>query len=487
MKIPGLACSLLLATVVPHRAAVAAQDVPCPTTLSHLSAKVESDYAGFFLEVRGARRAQYDTSLARLRTRAAHASSDGCLALLQDYLAWFGDPHLFLFQSAELDDSEVVRRQHAVTVLAFDSLAFKARLARPDVQRDPIEGIWTDGRLRAAVEPEGTPRSGRYVAVVLTPDTVGWPVGAVRARFTRIRPGRYQADLSLANFARRRLEADFYRGDLLRTSPGMWGREAPAAALVPGQLDPADPHRPTLRIHDRAAIVAMPSNDPAYAPVLDSLVTASAQALQSVDVLILDLRGNEGGSIATVFPLVPYMVTDGQAAPPLLDQASARMLSSPDQIAFARRAFGPDTSAFVRALVARLERSPGQLVPFLDPQSPPPPDGMPPAIQGPRRVGVIVDHGTVSAAEVVALYARQSARVTIYGEPTAGALDYQSVSIIPLSPEEHRWYLGYPTLARNDRLPAGGMRGHGIEPDVHLDLAHLEDPVGWVERDLSRR
>jgi hypothetical protein len=465
----------------------AAQAPPCPTTLAHLRAKVEADYAGFLLEVRGPRRAQYDALLGRLQAESARASADGCLSVLQDYLAWFGDPHLFLFQSTELDSGEALRRERAVTVLKIDSLAFKARLARPGVRRDPIEGIWTDGRLRLAVMPDGSANSGRFVAVVLTPDTVGWPVGAVRARFTRTGPDHYQADISLPNFARRRLEADLYRGDLLRTSPGMWGREAPASALVPGQLDPGDPHRPTLRMHGRTVIVAMPSNDPAYAPVLDSLVTANAQALQSADLLILDLRGNEGGSIAPIFPLVPYLVTDGQVDPPLIDQVSTRMLSSPDQIAYARRAFGPDTSAFVRGLLARLEASPGRLVPFLDPASPPPPDGMPPAIHGPRRVGVIVDHGTVSAAEVVVLYARQSARVTIYGEPTAGALDYESVSIVPLSPEEHRWYLGYPTLTRNEQLPAGGMRGHGIEPDVRLDLVHVTDPVGWVERDLPRR
>ena len=119
--------------------------------------------------------------------------------------------------------------------------------------------------------------------------------------------------------------------------------------------------------------------------------------------------------------------------------------------------------------------------------APPKPDGLPPAITGPRRVGVVIDRGTVSAAEVVVLYAKQSARVTVYGEPTAGAPDYQSTSIVPIAPDERRWYLGYPTVTRNEQQPAGGMRGHGIEPDVRLDLARLRDPIGWVEQDLRRR
>jgi C-terminal processing protease CtpA/Prc len=134
-----------------------------------------------------------------------------------------------------------------------------------------------------------------------------------------------------------------------------------------------------------------------------------------------------------------------------------------------------------------MEAAPGTLVPLFDPGTPPKDDGLPPAILGPRRVGVVIDRGTVSAAEVIALYARMSKRVTIYGEPTAGALDYQSISIVPIAPDERRWYLGYPTVTRNETLPVGGMRGKGIAPDVRMDLAHLRDPIGWVEEDLRRR
>lgn len=460
---------------------------PCSTTLDQLKSKVEADYAGYLLEVKGPRQSAYATMLAGLQARAGNADEGACLDLLQSYIAWFQDPHLFLYQSARVDTAVAARRRAAVSVLPFDTVAFKTSLAHRARERDPVEGIWNDGRLRVAVAPDGDRREGRFVAVVLTPDTVGWPRLAVRARFTRRGPGRYQVDLDLPNFARRRLEADLYRNDLLRFSPGTWGREAPTSDLTPGQLDPVDPKRPTLRVHDSTVIVAIPSHDPAYRSALDSLVAANTATLKGAARLILDLRGNEGGSAGTSDGLVPYVVSDGQPAPPMLDQGAARMLSSPDQIAYAHRAFGPDTSPFVRGLLARMEAAPGTLVPLYDPASPPHDEGVPPAIVGPRRVAVVIDRGTVSAAEVILLYAKQSSRVTVYGEPTAGALDYQSISIVPLAAEEHRWYLGYPTITRNDRLPEGGMRGHGIAPDVRLDFAHLADPIGWVERDLSRR
>lgn len=487
-KVRSIGVLIGFVLTIPGKEILAQDSLPnCSTTLDQLKARVESNYAGYLLEVKGARRIAYDSALVELSARAAGADSDRCLDVLLAYTGWFGDPHLFLFQSAKIDSAQAARRIATNALQPFDTLAFLEELRRPDHGRDPIEGIWTDGRLRVAVIPEGDRQAGRFVAVVITPDTVVWPLYSVRARFQRTGAGRYQAEVSLANHARRRLEASIHRNDLLRTSPGMWGREAPTISRTTGQLDPNDPRRPTLRTIDGTVIVAMPSHDPAYRAVLDSLVASNAEALRGAARLIIDLRGNEGGSSSTSNALAPYVLSDGQTEPPSLDQSAARILSSPDQMAYASYAFGPDTTAYVRGLIARMEAAPGALVPLLDPASPPGPANLPAAIVGPLKVGILVDRGTVSAAEVLVLYARQSSRVRIYGEHTAGALDYQSTSIVALHADESRWYLGYPTITRNDSLPAGRMRGVGIKPDVLMDFAQLSDPIGWVNEDLRRR
>lgn len=107
-------------------------------------------------------------------------------------------------------------------------------------------------------------------------------------------------------------------------------------------------------------------------------------------------------------------------------------------------------------------------------------------IAGPRRVGVLTDRGTVSAAEVLVIRALQSERARVFGQPTAGALDYQSISIVRLSPAERRWYLGYPTITARASLPSGGMRGKGIAPDVVVDWSTIADPIAYVDRLLRR-
>ena len=75
----------------------------------------------------------------------------------------------------------------------------------------------------------------------------------------------------------------------------------------------------------------------------------------------------------------------------------------------------------------------------------------------------------------------------MFGEPTAGALDYQSANIVSISPRERRWFLGYGTVTRAAELPKGGMRGKGIPPQVRIDLHAVADPVAYVDRALSVR
>jgi C-terminal processing protease CtpA/Prc len=206
------------------------------------------------------------------------------------------------------------------------------------------------------------------------------------------------------------------------------------------------------------------------------LLNTHRDALDAAEALIIDLRGNEGGGSQTTAALHPYVV-GADSLDPRADFGAPVMLASPDQISYAKRAFGVDTSAFVRRIVAAMEAAPGTLVPLFDPTQPRQDTGYPPPRFGPRRVLMLIDGGTVSAAEVIVQLALRSNRTIVIGEPTAGALDYQSANIVRIHPEETRWLLGYPTITAHARLPEGGMRGKGLAPEVALQWGGVTDPV----------
>jgi hypothetical protein len=457
----------------------------CATDLALLERKVHLDYAGFTLELRGDRLRDFAAMKARLQPRADRAAGDdACYEVLRDFVDWFDDPHLFVYQSTALDTAETSRRAGAVEHRAIDERAVRAYYQRHLASLDPVEGIWYDRGLRVAILHDSARGPNEFVAVILASDTTLWRPGDVRAHFGRRRDGSYDVRLSERNFARVRRRGEVYRHVLLRLSPGIWGKEYPVPASDSGTLDPVDPHRPVLYRRNGTLVFAIPSHD-GFRVVIDSMVNANRDALSHADRMIIDLRGNEGGGSGMTESLEPF-ISLKEDKPTVFTITGALMWSSDDQIAYARRSFGAETTAFVRSLIERLRAHPGELVPLRDPSVP----EAPPAPRdwvvssGPRAVGVIIDRGTASASEVLVLTALRSARATVFGEPTAGALDYQSATIVSLSPREKRWYLGYGTITRSRDLPSGGMRGHGIPPQVRLDLRRVADPVDYVDRAL---
>ena len=480
MRITTTAVLTLLSAPAP-----AQQPPSCASTLSAFRSSIESNYAGMRLEVTGPRRAGFEGFYQRLADDASRADADECYFVLNRLTGWFEDPHLFVFQSTRIDSAEAARRAASIRVLPTDVDRLLARRGARgrgarDSTRDPIEGVWYDrDGLRVLVVPDSV--RGHFLGVLLTSDTTAWPVGAVRATIARIPDGRYAIELYERNFARRHLFGVIHKEAILRLSPGIWAKELPPGT-VRGLIDSVVPHQPTLVRRGNTVIVSMVSHDPTYRRVLDSLVAANDSVLRFADKFIVDLRGNEGGAAFTSNSLRPYIESRRQQATPY-DGDTAVMLSSPAQIEYARRGFGSDTSAFVRELIARLRANPGALVPLPTSAA----NDTPLEEIGPAKVAVITDGGTVSAAEVLVLRALRSTRAVVVGEPTRGALDYQSVNIVRVSPGENRWFLGYPTITASAHLPRGGMRGTGIRPDVGIPVDGLWDAIRRAEQLLDAR
>ena len=203
-----------------------------------------------------------------------------------------------------------------------------------------------------------------------------------------------------------------------------------------------------------------------------------SDAIRARKLLIVDLRGNEGGASFTTRALDPYVNSADTRVTPY-DSGVPVAMSSPAQMNAARRMAGNDTSAFVRGLVARMQANPGKLVVLDTSQAA---SARAPVLPGDWHVVVMVDRGTVSAAEVLVLRALRSTRATVVGDRTAGALDYQSVQIISLGTGNRRWALGYPTITAHADLPRRGMRGKGISPTVRVNWDEIADPIAAMER-----
>lgn len=76
----------------------------------------------------------------------------------------------------------------------------------------------------------------------------------------------------------------------------------------------------------------------------------------------------------------------------------------------------------------------------------------------------------MSAAESFILHSKgASNKVTTFGSPTAGVIDYTSVSVVKLvSSGDQNMYVGFPTSSLHKQIPQNGYNKTGIIPDVTI-------------------
>lgn len=454
-----------------------AQPAPCPclTDFDDLVAKVETNYLGFHMDPPSDRNA-YAARKAAFRARAEAAAGDACFWVLQEWVAGFQDGHLFLVDghrpSAEAVDDLMRARAGQVR----DPLAVEAWLLTNREALDPLEGIWYDRGYRVGIIRDD-PGSGRdFVAVMLTPDSMTWEPGMIRAEFTRAPGGGYRVRHYTRDHAVRRGPASIYRNLILRMAPQAWGRAWPVAPHEAGLLDPDNPRAPAIASReDGTMILSIPSFDPGYRAALAALVAKHADALAAAELLIVDIRGNEGGSSGTAAPLLPFVFTDSVRTPIGPQGSPVAISTAVTRRYFARLLEQTQGAPVWQEAMRRLEASPGQVVTLMDPFASLPPR---PAVvhAGPAQVAVLMDRGSVSAAEAFVLLARRYTRVTTFGQPTGGDIDYQTVMLVRLACSDRGVLLGIPMIGASHRLPEGGFRGRGIPADVTIAAAE-SDPI----------
>jgi C-terminal processing protease CtpA/Prc len=103
-----------------------------------------------------------------------------------------------------------------------------------------------------------------------------------------------------------------------------------------------------------------------------------------------------------------------------------------------------------------------------------------------EKVAILTDKGCASAAESFILHSKgMSNRVTVFGEPTSGTIDYNNINMLPLGCEKHGIQFGYPMFSWNANTVENGYNKTGILPDVKID-ANQKDKIGFILEYLNK-
>lgn len=443
-----------------------------------MTATIERNYAGWPTKTDGQRKAELDQLTAQLRSRVAQGDEAAFRESLQRWLTWFDDGHLQLQWNAAANAPpwRTIRRP-------IDEGTARSRLKALGAAVSPVEGLWTiDDRYRLAVlRRDRAARTFDAINLATTAET--WSPGEVKAVLTRQSDGSFALRYGAGDRTEIALQGHLRgNGDVLEVSElGLWRRvfDDPSRQRAAERRWPGDTFA-IERMDPATLYLRLPSFHASHLDTIRKLIADHTAELAATPQLVIDIRGNGGGSDFTYDPVLPYLYTRpiwriGVELKVSADNARLRGETARDL-----ESASPEAARLLASESARMRTATGTFI------------AREPQVEivrlgdvrpNPARIAVLIDRAG-SSAENFILDARQSRKVVLMGqENSAGVIDYGEMMGMPAP--SGRFVLNWATT-RSLRLPGDPVDPHGIAPDV-LIPADVEDLVAYAASELARR
>ena len=441
-----------------------AQPCDCQKEFAFVQQYMERNHPGLNSGTRAT--AAYKKGVAALRAEMEKARPDAaCVLYLDAYLRLLKDHHITIeaalpkivvpdaSSSAAMDSFYKTAAFRSTPTRAVDTAGLIATLSA----REPsgIEGLYRDSRgsLIAVVNEPG--EEWNYKGIVVRSFSKFFPVGTIRFELRRRPDGRIWVSLLLPDRQR------FYATATLLSSglPNIGltrvnQKENAERESVPYAFRMLD---------DKTAYIRVSSFNANLYQELKTFYSAIDSQVRARPYLVIDLRGNGGGSEANYTPLREYIYdrplhTD-RSMLFVTEENIKRYEESLAKQKQNREAYGQESIAGLEKTIALMKSSSlNRFVPY----------GEAATISGavlpyPKKVVVLMDRATGSAAEGFLFLARQSKKVILMGENSGGFVGFGNV--LPSTTPCFGYTLGNTTMKYSQ---LSRYEFTGLPPQVRL-------------------
>ncbi len=433
----------------------------CDVALSNLIAKIENDYPGF--EEKTKDKVLYN-SVKKQLTQDAKAAEQSCFEVLKKYTSFFRDGHIWINPSTNINQKGNV----TTALINIDMDKFRKRLK---TNKDPIIGIWknrfewTGGVMYEIGVTKN--ENNEYIGFVITSNSDFWKPKEVKFRLLSdgtfefysfdktLKTGAYEiSDGQIIYFKEAR--SCFVKQDAVPvlSEKHIRGKVGGLYGFSIKQLSA------------KTTSITLPSFDYPFVEIINDLIKDSLHLMEDSENLIIDIRGNSGGTDNAYQELLPYIMTNSirtvgveyLATQTLIDGLEGYIKTINDKKEM------EEEIKKVRGWISSFENNRGKFVNLSDNSFSV--QAVDVAKKSPGNVVVMIDKRVGSAAENLVLRAKQSKKVKVMGTVTSGGLDYAAARMFNFGCPEY--LLQLPTY-RSLRLPDFPIDNIGLQPDIFMD------------------
>jgi|GEM_PF-5837353 len=476
---------ILISAILIFRLETFAQTCSCADVLGQVIWKTENDYVGYIHKVKEKDSTSYVALKKQLIGQAANTTFKNCYGLMEKYVEFFHDGHLYIgeFPPKQPDSVKNTVMRYAVPD-NFEATLGKSR------NEDAIEGIWraADNVQLAIIKIA----KNKFNGVIQKTGAPGWESGMVKMEIEKAGDNKYNVVYYRNDFARIHFSGEqISKNVIFAFGVYRFAKVFPANPEI-NYIDPGDPQLPTLRTLDKNTVLLTVPSALIDGAVLNRLLTSNKPLIESTPNLIIDVRSNGGGNYiwGGIYEIANTLVKE---KPRASAEDDFLLLASEDDAryiynlgSFYRQKKDSAAIKYYDDVVARIRNSTGKITGFSF-YSSGPDTSTRKVYQNPKRIAVIIDKAVASAGEAfISGLKETSSKVTLYGTNTFGMIDYMNVNTLPVGDKACNWYyFGYPTFFSKD-IKTKPLNPTGIKPDIYIP-ANTPDWITWVKDDLEKK
>lgn len=460
-----------------------AQDCSCEANFLWLKKTFEENDAGFQYALNRKGTAEYEKHTALYAEKVKSITSPtACSATLMEWLLFFRKAHL----SISLKDNTAttaVASNSQIPWKTYEITDKKLKKQLENAGEKGFEGIWKTDPYTIGILKTGT----GYVGFIIAAPGTNWQKNQIKLILKpNAAHGTYDGEFYMRNYATQHFEnAELIGKNILNLGPFMLKRVNPKQEDSPEiQLysELLTANQPMIKeVNKNTLLLRIPSFASSNKKAIDSLLKTYHNQITNTENLIIDIRGNGGGSDGSYNKIIPYLYTNPIRivglelySTPLNNQRMEGFLSEPGITEAEKKEIQKDL-AMLNANLGKFVNLSGDNIVYTQ--------KMDNVYAYPKNVAVLIDENNGSTAEQFLLAAKQSRKVKLFGTTTFGVLDISNMHFVD-SPCT-TLTLGY-SLSKSFRIPDMTIDDKGIQPDFYMDKSiPKQDWVPFVVKILN--
>lgn len=435
----------------------AQENCDCSEMLKELVGKIENNYPGFNDKVKN--KTIYESFKKELNSKSKITDLENCKALLKEYINFFQDGHIYFMSN----------KQQKKKPKQFVETNYEKLKQLVNRKQDSLLGVWKNEKIKIGIVREDSIYKAFYISPInkrRKPNEVLFTLD--KGKYTYYFSNQNQfSDKYLLN-------KDTLKLFTLNSAYIRDNREVLNPTEIRNEVWKLEGFY-IKKLTSKTTIIKLGSFNYSFVDRISTLISENKNLIENSENLIIDLRGNSGGTTLAGASLYPFILSNNTRNFGSEYYSTKFLINSLENYLKRLKNNKGNKSDIERisSNISKLEENLGKFITYpneekvsiIEREN---------SLKSPRQVVILADKNTGSAGESFLFVAKQSKKVKVLGTPTYGALDYASARVMNFNCEGLSIVI--PTN-RSSRLPDYPIDNIGIQPDIYLDKS-IKD---WIE------